>query len=163
MNEECDDLLDKAEKKFIEAFETVSSWPIPNRNLDKATSDSICSNLKSISSDFSTLKEVWIFSTLQCKLLFFTNFRFFHTYLTNYLQVLQARDEISKVILPKELPKTSTPLNAIIEDIVINNEELENLSMKNDSVYWSVLCVLLILKIVYSSRFKDNLQYFKYL
>ncbi|XP_012232080.1 uncharacterized protein [Linepithema humile] len=107
VNEECDDLLDKAEKKFIEAFETISSWPIPNRNLDKVTSDSICSNLKNICSDFSTLKKV-----------------------------LQARDEVSKVILPKKLSKTCTSLSPIIEDVVINHEELENLSMKNDSVFY---------------------------
>jgi hypothetical protein len=51
----------------------------------------------------------------------------------NYLQVLRARDEIANVNLSRELPKTSTPLNSIIEDIVIYNEELANLSITNDS------------------------------
>jgi len=49
------------------------------------------------------------------------------------LQVLQARDEIANINLAKELPKTTTPLNSIIEDIVIYNEELANLSITNDS------------------------------
>lgn len=44
--------------------------------------------------------------------------------------MLQAKSEISNTDLSK-LPKTITPLNAIIENIVICNEELENLSMTN--------------------------------
>jgi len=45
----------------------------------------------------------------------------------HHLQVLQAKEELSNVKLTKELPKTVAPLNAIIEDIVICNEELANL------------------------------------
>lgn len=36
--------------------------------------------------------------------------------------------------LAKGLPKTTTPLNKVIEDIVIYNEKLENWSMTNNSV-----------------------------
>lgn len=102
VNEEQDALFDKEKEKFMEAFHTVSSWPVKVRNLDKDTSDSICSNIKSICSDFSSLK-----------------------------RVLRAKEEISNVKLAKGLPKTAAPLNAIIEDIVIYNEELENLISNN--------------------------------
>lgn len=98
INEEQDELFDKEKEKFVEAFHTVSSWPMKVRNLDKDVSDSICSNIKSICSDFSSLKKI-----------------------------LQAKEEISNVKLAKELPKTVAPLNAIIEDIVICNEEFMNL------------------------------------
>ncbi|KYN30562.1 hypothetical protein ALC56_15258 [Trachymyrmex septentrionalis] len=67
-NEEQTALFDKEKERFIEAFHTISSWP-----------------------------------------------------------VLQAKEELSNVKLRKELPKTVAPLNAIIEDIVICNEELANL------------------------------------
>ncbi|XP_018372548.1 PREDICTED: uncharacterized protein LOC108767287 isoform X1 [Trachymyrmex cornetzi] len=97
-NEEQTALFDKEKERFIETFHTVSSWPVKVRNLDKDISDSISSNIKSICSDFSSLKKV-----------------------------LQAREELSNVKLAKELPKTVAPLNAIIEDIVICNEELTNL------------------------------------
>ncbi|XP_012539122.1 uncharacterized protein LOC105838245 [Monomorium pharaonis] len=102
INEEQDALFDKEKEKFVEAFHAVSSWPARVRSLDKSTADSICSNIKSICSNFSSLKEI-----------------------------LQAKEEISRVKLTKGLPKTATPLNAIIEDIVISNEELENL-ISND-------------------------------
>ncbi|EZA56709.1 uncharacterized protein LOC105278014 isoform X2 [Ooceraea biroi] len=101
---ERDELFDKETKKFIEAFQTVPSWPAQNRNLDKDITDSICSDIKSACSDFSTLKKI-----------------------------LRARDEIANISVPKALPKTTTSLNSIIEDIVIYNEELANLSMTNDS------------------------------
>ncbi|XP_012059819.1 PREDICTED: uncharacterized protein LOC105623027 [Atta cephalotes] len=97
-NEEQTALFDKEKERFIEAFHTVSSWPVKIKNLDKDISDSISSNIKSICSDFSSLKKV-----------------------------LQAKEELSNVKLAKELPKTVAPLNAIIEDIVICNEELANL------------------------------------
>ncbi|XP_011168736.1 uncharacterized protein LOC105202059 isoform X1 [Solenopsis invicta] len=103
VNEEQDALFDKEKERFVEAFHTVSSWPVKVRSLDKNISDSICSNIKTICSDFSSLKKV-----------------------------LQAKEEISHVKLAKELPKTATPLNAIIEDIVIYNEELENLISNGD-------------------------------
>ncbi|KYN07534.1 PREDICTED: uncharacterized protein LOC108780814 [Cyphomyrmex costatus] len=98
VNEEQTVLFDNEKKRFIEAFHTVSSWPVTARDLDKDISDSICSNIKSICSDFSSLKKI-----------------------------LQAKEELSNVKLAEELPKTITPLNAIIEDIVICNEELTNL------------------------------------
>ncbi|XP_025074551.1 uncharacterized protein LOC105429164 [Pogonomyrmex barbatus] len=98
INEEQNVLFDKEKEKFVEAFRTISSWPIRARDLDKDTSDSICSNIKSICLNFSSLKKV-----------------------------LQAKKEILDVKLAKELPKTVAPLNTIIEDIVIFNEELENL------------------------------------
>ncbi|XP_020285813.1 uncharacterized protein LOC109855705 isoform X2 [Pseudomyrmex gracilis] len=96
--------FDKEQEKLIEAFETVSSWPVQKRNIDENISDSICSNITSISSDFNTLR-----------------------------QVLQAKDEISKVNLGTEFQKTTTPLHAIIEDIVIYNEKLDNLLTANNS------------------------------
>ncbi|CAL1684928.1 unnamed protein product [Lasius platythorax] len=106
INDEQKALFEKEKEKFIEAFQTISSWPVQTRNLDKDISDSICSNIKSICSDFYTLKKV-----------------------------LQAKDEICNMKnLAKGLPKTTTPLNKVIEDIVIYNEELENWSMTNNSV-----------------------------
>lgn len=42
----------------MEAFHMVSSWPVKVRSLDKDISDSICSSIKSICSDFSSLKKV---------------------------------------------------------------------------------------------------------
>jgi len=48
------------------------------------------------------------------------------------LQILQAKEEVSNVKLAKELPKTIAPLNAIIEDIVICNEELANLMSNSE-------------------------------
>lgn len=133
VNEERDDLLDKAEIKLLEAFNTLSSWPAPSRNLEKNISNSICSNIQNICSDFSTLKKVYILSISQHNS--FINFTFFYTCLTNCLQVLRAKEEISKVNLPRGLSKTNTPLSAIIEDIVINNEELENLSAKSENIF----------------------------
>jgi len=59
-NEEQDILFDKETEKFVEVFQTVSAWPIQTRDLDKDISDSICSDIKSICSDFSILKKVWI-------------------------------------------------------------------------------------------------------
>lgn len=58
-------------------------------------------------------------------------------YISNHIcvQVLQAKDEIFNMKdLAKELPKTTTPLSKVIEDIVICNEELENWSMTNTSI-----------------------------
>lgn len=98
INDEQNALFEKEKEKFIETFQTVSCWPVQTRNLDKDISDSICSDIKSICSDFNTLKKV-----------------------------LQAKDEIFNMKdLAKELPKTTTPLSKVIEDIVICNEELEN-------------------------------------
>lgn len=54
--------FDEEQEKFIEAFETVSSWPVQKRNLDKSISDSICSDVTSISSDFYTLRQVTKFA-----------------------------------------------------------------------------------------------------
>ena len=93
------------------------------RSLDKDISDSISSNIKSICSDFSSLKKVQVLSTLLH--IIFTIFS--KMYFQSHLQVLQAKEELSNVKLAKELPKTVAPLNAIIEDIVICNEELANL------------------------------------
>jgi len=98
INGEQDALFDKEKKKFVEAFHTISSWPVQVRNLDRDTSDSICSNIKNICSDFSLLRKV-----------------------------LQAKEEISDMKLAKELPKTASPLSTIIQDIVIYNEELQDL------------------------------------
>jgi len=98
VNEKHDTLFDKEKEKFVEAFCTVSSWPVTVRSLNKDISDSICSNIKSICSEFSSLRKV-----------------------------LQAKEEISNIKLAKGLPKTVAPLNEIIEDIVIYNEELGNL------------------------------------
>lgn len=57
-------------------------------------------------------------------------------YTSNHIcvQVLQAKDEIRNKKNLAALPKTTTPLNKVIEDIVIYNEELENWSMTNNSV-----------------------------
>ncbi|XP_018372549.1 PREDICTED: uncharacterized protein LOC108767287 isoform X2 [Trachymyrmex cornetzi] len=49
-NEEQTALFDKEKERFIETFHTVSSWPVKVRNLDKDISDSISSNIKSITS-----------------------------------------------------------------------------------------------------------------
>lgn len=103
LNDEKNILFEKEKEKFIEAFQTISSWPVQTRNLDKDISDSICSDIKSICSDFHTLKKV-----------------------------LQAKDEICKIKNLAGLPKTTTPLNKVIEDIVISNEELENWNMTNN-------------------------------
>ncbi|XP_070161663.1 uncharacterized protein [Polyergus mexicanus] len=105
INDKQNTLFEKEKEKFIEAFQTISSWPVQTRNLDKNISDSICSDIKSICSDFNTLKKV-----------------------------LQAKDEICNKKNLAALPKTTTPLNKVIEDIVIYNEELENWSMTNNSV-----------------------------
>ncbi|XP_011054614.1 PREDICTED: uncharacterized protein LOC105146202 isoform X2 [Acromyrmex echinatior] len=56
-NEKQTALFDKEKERFIEAFHTVSSWPVKVRSLDKDISDSISSNIKSICSDFSSLKK----------------------------------------------------------------------------------------------------------
>ncbi|KAM0733181.1 hypothetical protein ACS0PU_012730 [Formica fusca] len=105
INDKQNTLFEKEKEKFIEAFQTISSWPVQTRNLDKNISDSICSDIKSVCSDFNTLKKV-----------------------------LQAKDEICNKKNLAALPKTTTPLNKVIEDIVIYNEELENWSMTNNSV-----------------------------
>ncbi|XP_029176641.1 uncharacterized protein LOC114944766 [Nylanderia fulva] len=106
INDEQNTQFKKEIEKFIETFQTMSCWPVQTRNFDKDISDSICSDIKSICSDFNTLKKV-----------------------------LQAKDEIFNIKdLTKELPKTATPLTKVIEDIVICNEALENLSMANNSV-----------------------------
>ncbi|XP_050459880.1 uncharacterized protein LOC126855871 [Cataglyphis hispanica] len=105
INDKQNILFEKEKEKFIEAFQTISSWPVQIRNLDKNISDSICSDIKSICSDFKTLKKV-----------------------------LQAKDEICNMKNLAALPKTTTPLNKVIEDIVIYNEELENWSMTNNSL-----------------------------
>lgn len=57
-------------------------------------------------------------------------------YISNYIcvQVLQAKDEICNMKNLATLAKTTTPLNKVIEDIVIYNEELENWSMTNNSI-----------------------------
>ncbi|KAL6448150.1 hypothetical protein ACFW04_000278 [Cataglyphis niger] len=105
INDKQNTLFEKEKEKFIEAFQTISSWPVQIRNLDKNISDSICSDIKSICSDFNTLKKV-----------------------------LQAKDEICNMKNLAALSKTTTPLNKVIEDIVIYNEELENWSMTNNSI-----------------------------
>ncbi|XP_011864062.1 PREDICTED: uncharacterized protein LOC105559977 [Vollenhovia emeryi] len=99
VSEEQDALFDKTNEKFIEAFRSISSWPVRARSLDKNISDSICTNMKSICSNFASLKKV-----------------------------LRAKEEISNVKLAKGLPETAAPLNAIIEDIIVCNEQLENLN-----------------------------------
>ncbi|XP_014478359.1 PREDICTED: uncharacterized protein LOC106746340 [Dinoponera quadriceps] len=101
--EEEDALFNKEEEKFIEAFQTVSSWPFQSRNLDQTVVDSISSDIKKICSNFFTLKKI-----------------------------LRAKDEISNMDLTKRLPKTITPLNATIEDIIIYNEELENQNLTDN-------------------------------
>ncbi|KAL0105801.1 hypothetical protein PUN28_015899 [Cardiocondyla obscurior] len=103
IKEDQDLLFDKEKEKFIEAFDTVSSWPVKARSLDENISNSICSNIKSICSDFSSVKKV-----------------------------LEAKEEISNSTLTNELSKTLAPLNSIIEDIVINVEELRNLMNTSD-------------------------------
>lgn len=54
-------LFNKEKEKFIETFQTISSWQTQPRNLDKATTDSIYSNIKSIYSDFLALQKVTTF------------------------------------------------------------------------------------------------------
>lgn len=60
--------FDKEQEKFVEAFETVSSWPVQKRNIDKNISDSICSDIASISSDFYTLRQVQSLILLSIKI-----------------------------------------------------------------------------------------------
>lgn len=103
INDEQNALFEKEKEKFIEAFQTISSWPVQIGNLDKDISNSICSNIKSICSDFYTLKKI-----------------------------LRAKDEICNIKNLATLPKTATPLNKVIEDIVVCNEELENWNMTNN-------------------------------
>ncbi|XP_011141629.1 uncharacterized protein LOC105184492 [Harpegnathos saltator] len=102
--EEKDALFYKEEEKFIEAFETVSSWPVQSRNLDETVTNSIRSDIKKICSNFFTLKKV-----------------------------LQAKNEISNVDLTRRLLETATPLSTTIEDIIVYNEELENLDLTGNS------------------------------
>ncbi|GAB1868884.1 hypothetical protein CAJAP_09963 [Camponotus japonicus] len=103
INDEQNALFEKEKEKFIEAFQTISSWPVQTGNLNKDISDSICSDIKSICSDFYTLKKI-----------------------------LRAKDEICNMKNLAILPKTTTPLNKVIEDIVVHNEELENWNMTNN-------------------------------
>jgi len=48
------------------------------------------------------------------------------------VQILRAKDEICNMKNLAILPKTTTPLNKVIEDIVVHNEELENWNMTNN-------------------------------
>jgi len=82
-------LFDKEKERFIEAFHTVSSWPVKIRNLDKDISDSISSNIKSICSDFSSLKKVRVLSTL---------LHYFHYFLQNIFPSLAGITSKRRVI-----------------------------------------------------------------
>lgn len=59
-DEDRNTLFNKEKERFIEAFQSISSWPMQSTDFDKDTADSICSDIKSICSDFHMLKKVCI-------------------------------------------------------------------------------------------------------
>lgn len=53
-------------------------------------------------------------------------------YVSIFVQILRAKDEIRNMKSLPTLPKTTTPFNEIIEDILVHNEELEKWNMSNN-------------------------------
>ncbi|KAG7209568.1 hypothetical protein KM043_015645 [Ampulex compressa] len=103
INSELTESFSVQKEKFIEAFASVASWQPSNLSNVNSTSTNMDMDIQNIYSDFSTFK-----------------------------QVLQVKDSLSKIIIPKEI-NTFTPLNDIIEDAVICIERIGNISTGNQA------------------------------
>ncbi|XP_012287105.1 uncharacterized protein LOC105703347 isoform X2 [Orussus abietinus] len=85
------------EEQFISAFDSISSWSIPqNKNFVKSITGN--KNMQNISSTFSFLK-----------------------------QTLNLNKEVSKLTVPAEIKKLQTPLDEVIEDNLICLEKVNSL------------------------------------
>ncbi|KAK2584019.1 hypothetical protein KPH14_006475 [Odynerus spinipes] len=80
--------------KFIDAYESVPCWLVSDAKIKNTTENSINTDVRNIYSDFMVLK-----------------------------QVLHMKDEISQLVIPQEPQKRHTPLNSVVEDIVICTDE----------------------------------------
>ncbi|XP_015429687.1 PREDICTED: uncharacterized protein LOC107186356 [Dufourea novaeangliae] len=86
-------LFDSENKKFLEAFSTIDSWPTAKEESINSLY-SMDSDMKDIYSNFSSL-----------------------------IQFLKTKNEICNSVIPEGLEKMITPLNEIIEDTLISTEK----------------------------------------